>query len=68
MDGRGVFPGKTRQWLEARCFDAAAAKGMSDIGITPQEAARTYGRDTIGYAVANMDLTITQAREFLDQL
>jgi len=64
----GFSPKETKKWLEARCFDAAAARKMVAVGITPEEAVRSYGNDTIGYAVANMDLTITQARELLNQL
>ena len=63
---QGFSPMETREWLEARCFDAVAAKRLSESGITSLEAAQPYGSDTIGYAVANMDLTIAQAQELLD--
>ncbi len=47
----------TARWLEARCFDAQAARALADLGVTPQQAAvrtRDGGgyTDTIGYKVA----------------
>jgi len=56
----------TAKWLEARCFEPAAARSLAGLGVTPNQAAsRTRdGRgdyiDTIGYKVASGDLTPRQ--------
>lgn len=56
----------TARWLAARCFDAAAARALADMGVSPEQAAaRTRdggGRsvDTIAYKVASGDLTARQ--------
>ncbi|MGI8904276.1 MAG: hypothetical protein ACR2IP_11615 [Solirubrobacteraceae bacterium] len=56
----------TSKWLEARCFDAQAARALADMSVTPKQAsARTRDGegsyiDTIGYKVANGDLTPRQ--------
>lgn len=56
----------TAAWLEARCFDPAAARALADLGVTPRQAtARTRDgggdyADTIAYKVANGDLTARQ--------
>lgn len=52
-------------WLEARCFDAAAARALADLGVTPGQAGkrtRDGGEyvDTIAYKVAAGDLTSRQ--------
>lgn len=60
-------------WLAAGCFDADAAKSLSDTGVTPEQAAtqtdETVGvghyAGTIGYKVANGDLTTADALELL---
>lgn len=61
------FDGRTTaQWLEARCFEPAAARSLAGLGVTPNQASlRTrdgYGDyiDTIGYKVASGDLTARQ--------
>lgn len=57
----------TARWLEARCFDAQAARALSELGVTSGQAAvrtRDGGDgsiDTIAYKVANGDLTPRQA-------
>jgi len=56
----------TARWLTARCFDAAAARALADMGVTPEQAAmRTRdgagSPDTIAHKVANGDLTARQA-------
>ncbi len=56
----------TARWLEARCFDAPAARALADLGVTPEQAAvRTRdgggGIDTLAHKVANGDLTARQA-------
>ncbi|MGI8505703.1 MAG: hypothetical protein ACR2MK_02660 [Solirubrobacteraceae bacterium] len=62
----GFDDAMTARWLQARCFDAQAARGLSELGVTPeQSAARTRdGRggyiDTIAFKVANGDLTVRQ--------
>jgi len=52
--------------LEARCFEPQAARSLAGLGVTPgQAASRTRDGggeyvDTIGYKVANGDLTARQ--------
>lgn len=55
----------TARWLDARCFDAQAARALAGLGITPEQAAiRTRdgdgGIDTIAHKVANGNLTARQ--------
>ncbi len=56
----------TARWLTARCFDAAAARALADMGVAPEQAARRTRdggggyADTIAYKVANGDLTARQ--------
>lgn len=56
----------TARWLAARCFDAASARALADMNVTPKQAAnrtRDGGgdyADTIAYKVANGDLTARQ--------
>ena len=56
----------TARWLQARCFDPQAARGLSELGVTPEQSAvrtRDGGGgyiDTIAYKVANGDLTVRQ--------
>lgn len=56
----------TAKWLEARCFDAQAARALADMGVAPsQAAARTRDggdgyKDTLAYKVASGDLTARQ--------
>lgn len=60
----GFDDGMTASWLEARCFDAQAARGLAELGVTPGQAAvrRDGGGsiDTIAYKVASGDLTPRQ--------
>ncbi|PZS09720.1 MAG: hypothetical protein DLM64_10070 [Solirubrobacterales bacterium] len=56
----------TAKWLEARCFDPGAARALSELGVTPrQAAARTRDGggyiDTIAFKVSSGDLTPRQA-------
>ena len=56
----------TVRWLTARCFDAAAARGLADLGVTPEQATRRTRdgggpMDTIAYKVAAGELTARQA-------
>ncbi len=56
----------TARWLQARCFDPQAARGLSELGVTPEQSAvrtRDGGGgyiDTIGFKVAQGDLTARQ--------
>jgi hypothetical protein len=56
----------TARWLEARCFDPAAARALAELDVTPFQATKRTrdGRgeyiDTIGYKVARGDLTARQ--------
>ena len=62
----GFDDAMTARWLEARCFDAPAARAMADMGVAPEQAARRTRDgggdyvDTIAYKVANGDLTARQ--------
>ncbi|MDQ6805132.1 MAG: hypothetical protein M3065_09210 [Actinomycetota bacterium] len=52
----------TERWLTARCFDPDSARALTDLGVTPEQAAsrtRDGGDyiDTIAYKVAAGDLT-----------
>jgi hypothetical protein len=55
----------TERWLQARCFDPAAARALTELGVAPEQAA-TRTRDggdylaTIAYTVAAGDLTPRQ--------
>ncbi len=57
----------TARWLEARCFDAEAARALAELGVTPEQAAvrtRDGGDgyiDTIAFKVADEALTPRQA-------
>lgn len=54
------------RWLEARCFDAPAARALAELDVAPEQAAvrtRDGGDgyvDTIAYKVAAGDLTARQ--------
>ena len=55
----------TAKWLEARCFDADAARAMADMGVSPRQATQRTrdgggGRDTIAFKVASGYLTARQ--------
>ncbi len=55
----------TTRWLDARCFDPAAARALADTGVAPAQAAKRTRDgggyvDTIAYKVANGDLTPRQ--------
>jgi hypothetical protein len=55
----------TARWLKARCYDPAAARALTDLGVAPEQAAvrtRDGGDDldTIAYKVAAGDLTARQ--------
>lgn len=56
----------TAKWLEARCFEPEAARSLAALGVTPEQATRRTRDgsgdyiDTIGYKVANGDLTSRQ--------
>jgi hypothetical protein len=55
----------TARWLQARCFAPEAARALTELGVTPEQAA-TRTRDggdylnTIAYKVAAGDLTPRQ--------
>lgn len=62
----GFDDATTAKWLEARCFEPDAARSLAGLGVTPEQA-RLRTRDgsggyvdTIGYKVANGDLTPRQ--------
>lgn len=57
------------EWLDARCFDATAAKQLRDAGVTPAQAGKQTGRDvglggyadTVAYKLSNGDLSLARA-------
>lgn len=62
----GFADAMTARWLSARCSDPRAARELTELGVTPEQAAvRTRdggdgGIDTIGAKVAGGDLTARQ--------
>lgn len=55
-------------WLNTGCFCAAAASDLSDAGVTHRQAA-SYYKDSgysVGYMVANSDLSVVEAVEYLN--
>lgn len=57
---------ETGKWLEARCFDAQAARELADLAVSPGQASKRTrdGRrdylDTIAFKVASGDLSARQ--------
>lgn len=57
---------QTARWLEARCFDPAAASDLADLAVTPGQASKRTrdGKrdyiDTIAFKVASGDLSARQ--------
>jgi hypothetical protein len=57
---------QTAKWLEARCFDPAAARELDDLSVTPAQAAKRTrdGKrdylDTIAFKVSSGDLSPRQ--------
>ena len=57
---------QTARWLEARCFDPAAARELAELAVTPGQASKRTrdGRrdyvDTIAFKVASGDLSARQ--------
>ena len=57
---------ETAKWLEARCFDPAAARELAELAVTPGQATKRTrdGRrdylDTIAFKVASGDLSARQ--------
>jgi hypothetical protein len=62
----GFDDDRTAQWLQARCFDPAAARALEELDVTPQQASkrtrdgRTDALDTIAYKVACGELSPRQ--------
>ena len=63
---------EVRAWLDARCFEAWAAKDLFNAGVTPEQAARRINLpcysgegETIGYACSNGDLPFLRACEIV---
>lgn len=59
------------EWLAARCFDPRVAETLERAGFTPaQSSIRTKAgansdEDTIGYKIANGDLSLDEARRII---
>jgi len=58
---------EVQEWLDAGCFEPAAAAELRAISITPDQAAQATQdgvgdhEHTIGYRVSNCDLRATDA-------
>jgi hypothetical protein len=67
----GFGPEEVEAWLDARCFDAEAAQSLYSAGITPEEACMECPDDdfheTIGYKVANGDMSVVEAVALIRQ-
>jgi|GEM_PF-6352429 len=65
-------PEVAEKWLDARCFDGASARLLDAEGVTPEQAATSGDvcgyTDSVGYAVANGDMSIDDAREAIGEV
>ena len=67
----GFDAAEVQEWLLARCFTPAAARDLADAGVTAEMARmRTSAgagdyTDTIGFKVADGDLSAEEARDIL---
>lgn len=65
----GFTPNKVVDWLWAGCFTAASARELAEAGITPNQAQLPWRHGmSIGYAVANGQLSIENAITILKKL
>jgi hypothetical protein len=60
-------------WLSAGCFRAADARALADAGIAPEDTEKDYDSESnpgisIGYAVANGDLTVEEAKKMIGEV
>lgn len=54
------------RWISAGCFEARSAAALRDAGVKAEQAAAQYESGmTIGYAVANGDISVGEAVERL---
>jgi hypothetical protein len=61
-------PEEVAAWLDARCFDAAAARRLEEAGITPEQAALrvgTDGEETLGSQLARGAVSFEEARRII---
>ena len=62
---------EVESWLDARCFEAAAARRLEEAGITPEQAAlRTSAgasaeEDTLGRKLSRGELSLEEARRII---
>ena len=66
-------PDQADKWLEAGCFQAYAARELSDAGISSENAARLDPDESrpgtqIGYSVANGDMSIEEAVQIIEEV
>lgn len=67
----GFDAAEVQEWLLARCFTPAAARDLADAGVTAEMARmRTSAgagdyTDTVGFKVADGDLSAEEARDIL---
>jgi hypothetical protein len=64
-------PDQADSWLSAGCFVAFAAHLMEQAGISSEDAAQNCDQDrypgtSIGYAVANADLSVEEAKKIIE--
>jgi hypothetical protein len=70
----GFSPSEADAWLEAGCFNASDAASLRDAGVTPDQAqaitnesvGRGHYPHTIGYKVANGDMTVSEAVAWIE--
>ena len=66
-------PSDTDEWISAGCFRAADARDLADAGIAPEDAKRHHDQEnypgvSIGYAVANGDLSVEKAKKLVEEV
>lgn len=62
---------EVESWLDARCFEAAAARRLEEAGVTPEQAAlRTRAgaspeEDTLGRKLSRGEISLEEARRII---
>lgn len=66
-EAAGLSPEEAYAYLEAKCYDPEAAAALRDAGVSAAAAAAHHRYDTIGYEVANRDLSVAEVRRLLEE-